>query len=116
MTDEDVFEPHSSLANLDFVKGHIENSEKTKLDWIGLFAFFLIIFLSGTNWKPLLQRRISNTQEPSLVFFSSMSIVKDVAHQKMKKKNQGKKEKRKQGLLSKWVSFDSQKRDPEIVI
>lgn len=49
MTDEDVFEPHSSLANLDFVKGHIENSEKTKLDWIGLFAFFLIIFLSGTN-------------------------------------------------------------------
>lgn len=45
-----------------------------------------------------------------------MSIVKDVAHQKMKKKNQGKKEKRKQGLLSKWVSFDSQKRDPEIVI
>lgn len=40
MTDEDVFEPHSSLANLDFVKGHIENSEKTKLDWIGLFAFF----------------------------------------------------------------------------
>lgn len=92
MTDEDVFEPHSSLANLDFVKGHIENSEKTKLDWIGLFAFFLIIFLSGTNWKPLLQRRISNTQEPSLVFFSSMSIVKDVAHQKMKKKT---KEKRK---------------------
>lgn len=52
MTDEDVFEPHSSLANLDFVKGHIENSEKTKLDWIGLgylLFFFLLFFLSGTN-------------------------------------------------------------------
>lgn len=44
MTDEDVFEPHSSLANLDFVKGHIENSEKTKLDWIGLFAFFFFFY------------------------------------------------------------------------
>lgn len=49
MTDEDVFEPHSSLANLDFVKGHIENSEKTKLDWIICFFFFLLFFLSGTN-------------------------------------------------------------------
>lgn len=47
MTDEDVFEPHSSLANLDFVKGHIENSEKTKLDWIELFAFFFNYFFVG---------------------------------------------------------------------
>lgn len=50
MTDEDVFEPHSSLANIDFVKGHIENSEKTKLDWIGLgylLFFFSSIFFVG---------------------------------------------------------------------
>lgn len=70
MTDEDVFEPHSSLVNLDFVKGRIENSEKTKSDWIGLdYLLFLFLFLSGTKWKTLLQCRISNTQEPSLVFF-----------------------------------------------
>lgn len=91
MTDEDVFEPHSSLANLDFVKGHIENSEKTKLDWIICFFFFLLFFLSGTNWKPLLQRRISNTQEPSLVFFFFNVNCQRCCSPKNEKKNQGKK-------------------------
>lgn len=61
------------------------------MDWVICFFFFLLFFLSGTNWKPLLQRRISNTQEPSLVFFFFNVNCQRCCSPKNEKKNQGKK-------------------------